>query len=74
MEDEDEEMIEQNPNELPSKIINTLNEDGFTPFLRYVNEFTIQGRNIYQKIENHIVSSSLFKYFRHQTILRKKKI
>ena len=73
MEDEDnlneEEKIETSKEgQLPKRVINILDDEGFTPFLRYIfqhnkpcflryiKEFTIQGKIIYDKIEQHIVS------------------
>ena len=56
MEDEEEEQIDtgEKENELPYKIINTLDKEGYTPFLRYISEFSIEGRRILQRIENEI--------------------
>lgn len=56
-EDSEEEIIEaKKEGKLPSKVINTLDDEGYTPFLRYISEFAHQGRDIYQKIENLVVS------------------
>ena len=68
-EGEDEEEIidmEVDGNQLPSKIINVLDNEGYTPFLRYLHEFTVQGRSIHQRIEKEIVSFSIIYHFLDQ--------
>lgn len=58
-EDLEEETIKTENVKLPYKIINILDDDGFTPFLRYIEEFTIQGRAVYEKIEKHVTSKNI---------------
>lgn len=65
--DDEEEIIgaDEESTQLPSRVINTLDDDGYTPFLRFIAEFTVQGRSIYEKIERHIVSY-FYDNFKHR--------
>lgn len=56
---EEEQIITGKDGQLPTRIINILDDEGYTPFLRYIKEFTIQGKSIYDKIEKHIVRRSI---------------
>ena len=57
--DEEEKINTSNKTQLPFKIINVLDDDGYSPFLRYIDEFTKQGRSIYEKIERHVTSQNI---------------
>lgn len=38
-----------------------MDEDGYTPYLRYISDFTVQGRQIYEKIERYVTSKNFTK-------------
>ena len=59
-EDEEEQIVTSKEGQLPTRIINILDDEGYTPFLRYIKEFTVQGKNIYDKIEKYVVSLIAF--------------
>jgi len=58
LDDEEEEIIgmEVEDGQLPDRVINTLDAEGYTPLLRYIKEFTDQGKVIYNQIEQQVVS------------------